>query len=98
MATTANETRVSIQIEPLLLRKEEAARVLGVSPRTFDDLVLAGLIGKTQLGGLVLYDVEELRAFVRQVRRDGLTRSRIAELIERSKSQRRASLAKSSPT
>jgi hypothetical protein len=86
---------VTIRIEPLLLRKEEAARALALSPRTFEDLVLAGLIGKVQIGGLVLYDTEELRSFVERVRREGLSKSRIADLIERNKSQRQPSPANS---
>jgi hypothetical protein len=89
MSDVVSHTRAIVQIEPLLLRKDESARVLGVSPRTFEDLVLAGLITKVHLGGLVLYDVEELRAFVRQVRRDGVTKSRLTELIERNKARRR---------
>jgi hypothetical protein len=86
---------VSVQIEPLLLRKEEAARALALSPRTFENLVLAGLIGKVQIGGLVMYDVEDLRAFVRQVRNKGLSKSRIADLIESNKAHRQLSPAKS---
>ncbi len=89
-----HRSRVSVQIEPLLLRKEEAARVLGMSARTFEDLVLAELVGKVQIGGLVLYDVEELRDFVRRVRRDGLSKSRIADLIERCKAGRQTSPAR----
>jgi excisionase family DNA binding protein len=94
---TNTAERMSVQVEPLLLRKDEAARVLGMSSRTFEDLVLAGLIGKVQIGGLVLYDVEELRAFVRQVRREGLSKTRLAALIESRKAERRALPAKSSP-
>ena len=89
-----NGSCASVQIEPLLLRKDEAARVLGMSPRTFEDLVLAELVGKVQIGGLVLYDVEELRAFVRRVRREGLSKSRIEDLIEKSKPQRQPSPAR----
>ena len=85
------EPRAIVQIEPLLLRKDEAARVLSMSPRMFEDLLLAGLIGKVQIGGLVLFDVEELRGFVRQVRREGLAKSRLADLIERNKVRRGAS-------
>lgn len=84
-----------VHIEPLLLRKDEAARALSMSPRMFDDLLLAGVVGRVQIGGLVLFDVEELRAFVRQVRREGLSKSRLAELIERNKERRRMSPAKS---
>jgi hypothetical protein len=87
----ANTNIASVQIEPLLLRKDEAARVLGMSPRTFDDLVLAELVGKVQIGGLVLFDVEELRAFVRRVRRDGLSKSRIEDLVEKGKRNRQSS-------
>jgi hypothetical protein len=93
--TTIAESRTSVRIEPLLLRKDEAAQVLGMSPRLFDDLLLAGLIGKVRIGGLVLFDVDELRTFVRLVRRESLTKSRLADLIEKNKSQRRASQAKS---
>src|SRR5438132_13834562 len=88
-----NVARAIVQIEPLLLRKDEAARVLGMSPRTFEDLVLAELVGKVQIGGLVLFDVEELRAFVRRVRREGLSKSRIEDLIEKGKRNRQSSPA-----
>ena len=85
--------RVSVQIEPLLLRKDEAARVVGMSVRTFEDLVLSGLVGKVHIGGLVLYDVEDLREFVFRVRRDGLSKSRIEDLIEKGRAERQASSA-----
>ena len=95
--TKAVDPPAMVQIEPLLLRKGEAARALGMSPRFFEDLVLAGLVSKVQIGGLVLFDVEELRAFVNKVRCDGLTKSRLANLIEQNKPQRGASPAKSRP-
>ncbi len=94
------EPRVSVQVEPLLLRRVDAARVLSVSPRLFDDLVLAGLIGKVRIGGVVAFALEELRAFVRQAKRENYDSSKIHALIEKSKSQRnslRQSPAKSSP-
>src|SRR4051812_5108883 len=94
-ASPTAEPRAIVQIEPLLLRKDEAARALSMAPRMFEDLILAGLIGKVQIGGLVLFDVEELREFVQQVRREGLAKSRLVDLIERNKAQRRASPAKS---
>jgi hypothetical protein len=63
------EPGVRVQVEPLLLRKPVAAQLLTVSPRMFDDLVDAGLIGKVRIGGVVAFDVDELRAFVREAQR-----------------------------
>jgi excisionase family DNA binding protein len=97
MPDVTNHNRAIVQIEPLLLRKEEAALVLGVSPRTFDDLVLANLIGKIRVGGSVRYDVEDLRAFVRQARQEHLTKNKIAALIEENKPKRQAQLYRAKP-
>lgn len=90
MRTNPNiaELTISVQIEPLLLRRDDAARVLSVSPRLFDDLVLAGLISKVKVGGVVAYDPEDLRAFVRQIKRNGYSTAEIRALIERAKAHR----------
>lgn len=79
---------VTIQQPPLLLCKADAARALGVSPRFFDDLVLAGLIGKVLMGGLVMFDPEDLRAFVGRAKRDNLNAAPIAALVEKNKPHR----------
>lgn len=44
-----------------LLKKKEAARVLGISTRTFDRLVTRGLIQKIFVGGSRRYSRRELR-------------------------------------
>jgi hypothetical protein len=56
--------RPLVQIEPLLLNRADAARLLSVSPRKLDQWVKAGLIRKWKLDGVVRFAVEELRAFV----------------------------------
>lgn len=87
--TTITQPRVSVQVEPLLLRKPDAARVLSVSPRVFDDLVLAGLIGKVRIGGVVAFDLEELRTFVRQAKRDPeMVRAPLEKLRAETKARR----------
>jgi hypothetical protein len=96
VAKMAENYNAVVQIEPLLLDKREAARVLGMGTRTFEDLVLAELIGKVKIGGLTLYDVEDLRAFVRRVRREGLTKSRIEDLIEKGKRRRQSAAGRES--
>jgi hypothetical protein len=100
MSANANQNsnvilRVSVQIEPILVRKDVAAQMLGMSPRTFDDLMLAGLISKVKIGGLTLFAVNELRAFAEQIPCEGLMRDKIAAMIEANRTNRRASPVKS---
>jgi hypothetical protein len=84
------QSTIQVQIEPMLLRREEAARVLGVSPRLFDDLVLAGLISKVKVGGVVAFDPDDLRAFVRQAKRGGFSTAQIRGMIAEGRALREA--------
>jgi hypothetical protein len=94
--STTVEPRLSVQAEPLLVRRQDAAKLLAISPRAFDDLVDAGLIGKTRIGGCVAYGVEELKAFVRQCRLDPESVRVGLEKLRTARERRRASKAKSS--
>jgi hypothetical protein len=67
---TIVEPHLHVQIEPLLVRRGDAAQLLSVSPRMFDDLVDSGLIGKVRIGGVVAFDPQDLRAFVKRARRE----------------------------
>jgi hypothetical protein len=53
-----------VHIEPLLVNRPEAARLLSISPRKLDEWVAQGLIPKWQRDGVVRFSVEDLRAFV----------------------------------
>ena len=46
---------------PLLLRREDAANVLGVSARTLDKWVKDGLVKKLTVGSIGLFAFEDLR-------------------------------------
>lgn len=91
------EPRLSVQIEPVLVRRVDAARLLAVSTRMFDDLVDAGLIGKTRIGGCVAFAVDELRAFVRQCQGDPVYVQTEVEKLRSRRKARRESEVKSSP-
>jgi hypothetical protein len=93
-----DEPSISVRVEPLLLRRAEAARVLTVSPRMLDDLVDAGLISKVRIGGVVAFDIEDLRAFVRQAKRDPAEIQRSIEKLRAQRKSRRDAAAKSSPS
>jgi hypothetical protein len=58
------DLRLSVQIEPLMLCREDAAAVLSISPRKLDEWVSRGLIPKWKVDGVVRFAVDELRAFV----------------------------------
>jgi hypothetical protein len=92
-----SEPRATVQIEPLLLRKDEAAQMLSISPRLFDDLVAVGFIGKTKIGGVVAYEVDELRAFVSQAKREPDKIQAALEKLRGTRDARRNGVAKLSP-
>jgi len=48
----------------LLVDRREAARLLGVSPGTIDNLRTRGQLPSVKIGARRLYDVEDLRRFV----------------------------------
>ncbi len=55
------------------LRREEAARYVGFSPRKFDDLVKNGRMPKpARIDGVVLWDIRQLDAILDEIfRYDG---------------------------
>jgi excisionase family DNA binding protein len=62
--------RARVHVDALLLRREEAARVLGVSARTLDRWVKDGLVKRLTIGSIGLFAIEDLRAFVGKLRDD----------------------------
>lgn len=59
---------------PMLVDRREAARLLGVSPGTIDNLRSAGELPSLKLMSRRLYDVADLRRFIEA--RKGTTRHR----------------------
>ena len=54
------------EVEPLLLKLPDVARILGVCERIAWDLGKTGEIQRVEIGRSVLYSVESLRNFVRR--------------------------------
>lgn len=59
---------------PMLVDRREAARVLGVSPGTIDNLRNAGELASLKIMSRRLYDVADLRRFV-EVRKSRTSRA-----------------------
>jgi hypothetical protein len=93
-----DEPSIGVKIEPLLLRRADEARVLTISPRLLDDLVDAGLIGKVRIVVVVAFDIEELRAFVRQAKRDPAEIQKAIENLREQRKARRDTSANSVPS
>jgi hypothetical protein len=93
-----DEPVIRVKVEPLLLRRVDAARVLTVSPRLFDDLVDAGLIGKVRIGGVVAFDIEDLRAFVQRAKRNAAEIQEAIEKLRAARKVRRDVMANSLPS
>jgi excisionase family DNA binding protein len=68
---TIEPTRVQLRLEPLLLRRVDAAHVLGLSPRKLDNLARDGLLPKCRIGGLVRFHIDDLRQFAASLRENG---------------------------
>ena len=49
---------------PLLLSANKAARMLSISPRTLWTMTASGEMPCVRIRGRVLYDVEDLRAYI----------------------------------
>ena len=54
----------SISRETILVNRREAARLLGVSPGTVDNLRTRGDLPSLKIAARRLYDVADLRAFI----------------------------------
>jgi excisionase family DNA binding protein len=67
------EQAVARQIEPLLLDEAEAARLLGVAPRTLWSLADAGELPCVRIGRRKLYAVETLRRFIAEREAAGIS-------------------------
>lgn len=61
---TADATLNSGAMAPMLVDRREAARLLGVSPGTIDNLRNAGELPSLKLMSRRLYDVADLRRFI----------------------------------
>jgi hypothetical protein len=64
------KARSHVHFEALLLRREDAARVLGISARTLDKWVKDGLVRRLDVRGIGLFSMDDLREFVRKLRED----------------------------
>ena len=51
-------------IPPMLISEREAARLLGVSPRTVFTLRQGGRLPCVHIGASVRYDIVDIRAFI----------------------------------
>jgi hypothetical protein len=49
---------------PLLVDRREAARLLGISPTTLDNLRLSGAIPSIKIAARRLFDVADIREFI----------------------------------
>ncbi len=59
-----NNTNTPTTTPPLLVDRREAARMLGVSPGTIDNLRIAGELPSVKLLARRLFDVADLRRFI----------------------------------
>ncbi len=50
--------------DPMLVNRREAARLLGISPTTVDNLRLSGAIPSIKIAARRLFDVADIRAFI----------------------------------
>lgn len=63
---------LSRKVEPLGLRRPDAAAYLGISPSTFDEWVESRLMPRPRrVGGVVVWDREELADAFRAIPREG---------------------------
>lgn len=63
-ATGASDSTADGNSPPMLVDRREAARLLGVSPGTIDNLRIAGELASLKLMSRRLYDVADLRRFI----------------------------------
>lgn len=57
-------SRLQVEAAPLLVDRREAARLLGCSAGTVDNLRLSGQLPSVKIRTRRLYDVADLRAFI----------------------------------
>jgi excisionase family DNA binding protein len=60
-------------VEPLLVNAREAARLLGISPRTLHDLTQTGRVPHVRLQRRVLYPLDRLRQYIATITSGGTT-------------------------
>lgn len=60
----ASDTNTPTTLAPLLVDRREAARLLGVSPGTIDNLRLRGELASVKIGARRLYDMADLRRLI----------------------------------
>lgn len=61
---TAEKAATPAKLEPIAVRPDEAARALGLSPRTIDKLIRTGAIRSRTVGRARLVSVASLRRFM----------------------------------
>lgn len=61
-----SDVTVRTELEPLLIGKREAAKLLNISERTLTTHTQSGLIPSITLEGRRLYPLEELRLWIKQ--------------------------------
>jgi excisionase family DNA binding protein len=59
-----SDTRTATTTAPLLVDRREAARLLGVSPGTIDNMRNAGELQSVKIGARRLFDLTDLRRFI----------------------------------
>lgn len=68
MIAKYNESESQLPTEPLLLDSEQARLMLGISARTLWSLTNAKEIPSVRLRRKVMYDLQELRGYVEQLK------------------------------
>jgi excisionase family DNA binding protein len=70
MAAPRTQTQADVAANPLAVRSREAAKLLGISERLMWEWTRSEGVPHCRIGGVVLYPVEELRAWLAE--RSGL--------------------------
>lgn len=65
-ASPSSKPTADAALPPMLVDRREAARLLGISPGTIDNLRATGELPSVKLMGRRLYDVADLSAFIAQ--------------------------------
>ena len=58
-------------LQPIAVREREAARLLGISPKSVFNLTKAGVLPSIKLGGCRLYSVAALQRWIDEQARQG---------------------------
>ena len=61
----------NLTLQPLLVREREAAKLLGVCPKTIYTLARQGKLQAVRIGHSVRYDVRDIEAFIARAKSQG---------------------------